>query len=192
MLPAPWDLSGNTSLWVLALVHAGQQPLSRTCTEQEHDLERAWWHSHVPEGHRHLDNSDSNHLKQLEQEGYHADGSQAPVSSDWFEFRKTNQTQQFTVQLVDPTGKVRCQKAFPMTWRKKEVCDTVKEEIFVGEKFRTFPFKTVRMEFNFVLSNWPKKGKARRHDRKACKPGGRKFCMEINFVLFSNIRKLRN
>ena len=28
---------------------------------------------------------------------------------------------------------------------------TVKEEIFVGEKFRTFPSKTFRMEFNFVL-----------------------------------------
>ena len=48
------------------------------------------------------------------------------------------------------------------------------------------------MEFNFVLSNWPKRGKARRDNRKACKPGGRKFGMEINFVLFSNIRKLRN
>ena len=30
---------------------------------------------------------------------------------------------------------------------------TVKEEIFVGEKFRTFPSKTFRMELNFVLSN---------------------------------------
>ena len=30
---------------------------------------------------------------------------------------------------------------------------TVKEEIFVGEKFRTFPPKTFRIEFNFVLSN---------------------------------------
>ena len=30
---------------------------------------------------------------------------------------------------------------------------TVKEEIIVGEKFRTFPSKTFRMEFNFVLSN---------------------------------------
>ena len=35
-------------------------------------------------------------------------------------------------------------------WAKN---DTVKEEIFVGEKFRTFPSKTFRMEFNFVLSN---------------------------------------
>ena len=68
----------------------------------------------------------------------------------------------------------------------------VKEEIFVGEKFRTFPFKTVRMEFNFVLSNLPKGRKARRDDQKGCKPGERKFGMEINFVLFSNIRKLRN
>ena len=50
----------------------------------------------------------------------------------------------------------------------------------MGEKFRTFPFKTIRMEFNFVLSNLPKKkGKARRDDPKACKPGGRKFGMEI-------------
>ena len=31
--------------------------------------------------------------------------------------------------------------------------NTVKEEIFVGEKFRTFPSKTFRMELNFVLSN---------------------------------------
>ena len=30
---------------------------------------------------------------------------------------------------------------------------TVKEEIFVREKFRTFPSKTFRMELNFVLSN---------------------------------------
>ena len=69
---------------------------------------------------------------------------------------------------------------------------TVKQEIFVGEKFRTFPFKTVRMEFNFVLSNWPKKGKSRRDYWKACMPGWRKFGMEIIFVLFSNIWKLQN
>ena len=36
---------------------------------------------------------------------------------------------------------------------------TVKEEIFGGEKFRTFPSKTFRMELNFVLSNWLKTGK---------------------------------
>ena len=29
---------------------------------------------------------------------------------------------------------------------------TVKEEIFMGEKFRTFPYKTFRTKFNFVLS----------------------------------------
>ena len=29
---------------------------------------------------------------------------------------------------------------------------TVKEEIFVGEMFHTFLHKTVRTEFNFVLS----------------------------------------
>ena len=28
---------------------------------------------------------------------------------------------------------------------------TVKEEIFVGEKFRTFPLEAFRTEFNFVL-----------------------------------------
>ena len=33
---------------------------------------------------------------------------------------------------------------------------TVKEEIFVGEKCRTFPSNTFHMEFNFVLSSWPK------------------------------------
>ena len=31
--------------------------------------------------------------------------------------------------------------------------NTVNEKIFVGEKFRTFPFKTFRMEFNSALSN---------------------------------------
>ena len=31
--------------------------------------------------------------------------------------------------------------------------DTVKEDIFVGEKLCTFPSKTFRVEFNFVLSN---------------------------------------
>ena len=46
-----------------------------------------------------------------------------------------------------------------------------KKKIFVGEKFRTFPFKTFHMEFNFVLSNRPKKVKARRDDQNACKPG---------------------
>ena len=32
---------------------------------------------------------------------------------------------------------------------------TVKEEIFVGEKFRTFPYKTFRTDFEFVLLGWP-------------------------------------
>ena len=91
------------------------------------------------------------------------------------------------------------------TWRYWSLCEnlalsnnpnmaTVKEEIFVGEKFRTFPSKTFRMELNFVLSNWPKTGKTRKDDRKACKPCGRNFGMEINFVQFwiTSIRKLRN
>ena len=69
---------------------------------------------------------------------------------------------------------------------------TEKEEIFVGENFRTFPSKTFRMEFNFALWNWPKKGKSRRDDRKACKPGGRKFGMDINFVHFPIIQTLQN
>ena len=63
---------------------------------------------------------------------------------------------------------------------------------FVGEKFRTFPLKTFRMEFNFVLSEWLKKVKTRRDDRKACKPGGTNLGMEFSFVLVSNVRKLRN
>ena len=44
----------------------------------------------------------------------------------------------------------------------------------------------------FVLSNWPEKVKTRSGDRKACKPGGRKFGMEINFIHISILRKLRN
>ena len=44
------------------------------------------------------------------------------------------------------------------------------------------------MEFIFVLSEWPKKVKTR-DDRKACKPGGRKFGIEINFVLFFKYTK---
>ena len=35
-------------------------------------------------------------------------------------------------------------------WLDEE--NTVKEEIFVGKKCRTFPSKTFRMELNFVLS----------------------------------------
>ena len=69
--------------------------------------------------------------------------------------------------------------------------NTVKEEIFVGEKFRSFPFKTFRLELNFVLSEWLKEVKSRRDDRKVCKPGGSKFGMESNFILFSILRKLR-
>ena len=63
---------------------------------------------------------------------------------------------------------------------------TVKEELFVGENFRTFPSKTFRMGLNFVLSEWLKEVKTRRDGRKVCKPGGRKFGMELisNFFLF--------
>ena len=40
----------------------------------------------------------------------------------------------------------------PVTMMLEKFESTVKEEIFVGEKFRAFPFITFRMEFNFVLS----------------------------------------
>ena len=79
-----------------------------------------------------------------------------------------------------------------LRWMSHHAPPTVKEEIFVGGKFRTFPSKTFRMEFNFVLSECLKEVNTRRDDGKVCKPGGRKFGMEINFVLFSHIRKLRN
>ena len=61
---------------------------------------------------------------------------------------------------------------------------TVKEEIFVGEKFRTFSSKTYRMELNFVLSNWPKTGKTRKDDRKACKPCRRNFGWKLISYIF--------
>ena len=61
---------------------------------------------------------------------------------------------------------------------------TVKEEIFVGEKFRTFPSKTFRMELNFVLSNWPKNWKTRKDDRKTCKPCGRNFGWKSILYIF--------
>ena len=70
-----------------------------------------------------------------------------------------------------------------MSYMKCTHC-TVKEEIFVGEKVRTFPLKTFRTEFNFLLAEWRKRVKARRDDRKACKPGGRKFGMEFNSYFF--------
>ena len=85
---------------------------------------------------------------------------------------------------------LECSFLIISVWRRKSKAVsfryfiTVKEEIFVSEKFRTFPSNSFRMEFNFVLWNWPKKGKTRRGDRKACKPGGRKFGMEINFIHF--------
>ena len=68
---------------------------------------------------------------------------------------------------------------------------TVEEEIFVGEKFRTFLSKTFRMEFNFVSRN-DEESKNKKRRSKDCKPGERRVRMEINFVLFSIIRKPRN
>ena len=84
----------------------------------------------------------------------------------------------FTSQVYQPTAtvdrhKYMCKKETDTTTniheqkdRKKKLQYTVKEEIFVGEKFRIFPTKTFRMEFNFVLSNWPKKVKTGWDDRK--------------------------
>ena len=58
---------------------------------------------------------------------------------------------------------------------------TVWSEVRRRNRLATAPS---RMEFNFVLSEWLKEIKTRRDARKVCKPGGRKFGMEINFVLF--------
>ena len=69
---------------------------------------------------------------------------------------------------------------------------TVKEKIFVGEKFRTFPSKTFRMELNFVLSNWPKTEKLEKTIERAVNHAEGIFGMEINFVHFWMIRKLWN
>ena len=66
-----------------------------------------------------------------------------------------------------------------------------KRRNFKGEKFRSFPAKTFRMELNFVLSEWLKEVKTRRDDWKVCKPGGRNFGREINFVLFFYFTKAR-
>ena len=41
----------------------------------------------------------------------------------------------------------------------KTLLNTVTEETFAGKKFRTFPSKTIRMEFNFILLEWPMKVK---------------------------------
>ena len=48
--------------------------------------------------------------------------------------------------------------------------------------FRSKPFIWNLISYSQI--DQKKKGKARRDDRKACKPGGRKFGMEINFVRF--------
>ena len=70
---------------------------------------------------------------------------------------------------------------------------TVKEDIFVGEKFRTFPSKTFRMEFNFVLSNRPKMINTRSGNRKACKPGGIKFVIRtfFNYTKATKLNSIR-
>ena len=58
-----------------------------------------------------------------------------------------------------------------------------KKKNFVGEKFRTLPFKTFHMEFNFVLSNRPKKVK--QEDR--VRSGHGKSGKSMDFV-FENSR----
>ena len=91
---------------------------------------------------------------------------------------------------MDMTVEPGTDSALPL--RLLLICYTAEEEIFVGEKFRTFSSWTFRMEFNFVLAEWPKRVNAGRDDRKACKPVGRKFGMDINFLLLSIVRMLRN
>ena len=72
-------------------------------------------------------------------------------------------------------------------------CKTVKEEVFVGEKFRTlYRFKPFVWNSLSDSQNRPKQVNTARDDRKARKPGGRKFGMETNFAPFWIIRKLQN
>ena len=63
------------------------------------------------------------------------------------------------------THNIGSASALPIIWLKAA---TVREEIFEGEKFRTFPSKIFRIELSFVLSEWLKEVKTRRYDRKAC------------------------
>ena len=71
---------------------------------------------------------------------------------------------------------------------------TVKEEIFVGEKFRTFLSKTFRMKFNFVLS---KKVKARRDRSKGLQTRWKKiwygnlFRTLFNYMKATKLNSLR-
>ena len=78
-----------------------------------------------------------------------------------------------------------------MSWTSQtqaEMENTVKEEIFVGEKFRTFPFKP--FVWNLILySQNDEKSKIKKRQLKAYKPGERKVSMEINFALFFNYTK---
>ena len=73
----------------------------------------------------------------------------------------------------------------PASW----LAITVKEENFAGEKFCTFFFQSHSYGIYSYSRNDQKKVKTRGDDRKACKPGGRKFGMEINFVLFFKYTK---
>ena len=55
-----------------------------------------------------------------------------------------------------PTERAQSAAQLDALAKHSSLVNIVKEEIFVGEKFRTFPSKTFRMEFNFVLSEWLK------------------------------------
>ena len=61
-----------------------------------------------------------------------------------------------------------------------------KRRNFLRKKVCVFPSQTYHTEFIFVLSN--RQEETAGGDRKACKPGGRKFGVESNFVNFSIIR----
>ena len=72
---------------------------------------------------------------------------------------------------------------------------TVKEVIFVGKKFRTFPYKTFRAKFNFALSEWPKEVEQEETIKRSASQVEENLVWKIIsrlFFFFSNIRKLRN
>ena len=70
--------------------------------------------------------------------------------------------------------------------------NTVKEEIFVGEKIRTFSFKTFRTEFNFVLYEWLTGAKQEEMTERNASRMEENLVWKLISYFFSNIRKLRN
>ena len=83
-------------------------------------------------------------------------------------------------------GRRQCMVTFRRYSKKKRGFVYCKRRNFV--LFRPKPFVRNLISYS---QNDPQK-KNRWDDRKACKPGGRKFGMEINFVHFSIIRTLRS